>query len=124
MEWFGLAHFSQNWGYAAVSPGIAGTIFGLAFGYNVDSHISHGDTAGLASRMVPGLGRLAPSFRALPSSTAGQCLEGRFCYGESLRLTTAACMMALGLSVYAAWHKSREVTSKVLWDDEEQVEMG
>ncbi|UZJ55249.1 hypothetical protein CBS101457_004569 [Exobasidium rhododendri] len=38
-EWFGLRHFSQNWGIISLSPVLAGNIFNLLFGRIYDSHV-------------------------------------------------------------------------------------
>lgn len=38
-EWFGLRHFSQNWGIISLSPVLAGNIFNLLFGKIYDSHV-------------------------------------------------------------------------------------
>lgn len=38
-EWFGLRHFSQNWGIVSLSPVIAGNTFNLLFGKIYDSHV-------------------------------------------------------------------------------------
>lgn len=38
-EWFGLRHFSQNWGIISLSPVLAGNIFNLLFGKVYDSHV-------------------------------------------------------------------------------------
>ncbi|PWN32787.1 MFS general substrate transporter [Meira miltonrushii] len=38
-EWFGLRHFSQNWGIISLSPVIAGNTFNLLFGKIYDSHV-------------------------------------------------------------------------------------
>lgn len=42
-EWFGLRHFSQNWGIVSLSPVLAGNVFNLLFGKIYDSHVpKHG----------------------------------------------------------------------------------
>ncbi|KAG6840372.1 hypothetical protein C0991_007147, partial [Blastosporella zonata] len=38
LEWFGMAHFSENWGYLSASPIVAGNLFALLFGWNLDAH--------------------------------------------------------------------------------------
>lgn len=58
----------------------------------------------------------------LPS--AHQCLDGRDCYVASLYLTLGACVVALGLSVWAGWRDSRDrrargpevLVEEVVWE--------
>ncbi|KAG9105291.1 hypothetical protein FRC07_009422, partial [Ceratobasidium sp. 392] len=38
IEWFGLAHFSSNWGFVSFAPVISGNLFNLMFGSNLDKH--------------------------------------------------------------------------------------
>jgi len=115
IEWFGLGHFSENWGYVAVAPMIGGNLFSLAFGDNIDKHASQP-----ASSDSPISGRAD-----LPSGQ--QCFDGRDCYVSSLYLTIFACSVALVLSVYAA-RKDRnrmtlddhpKTTTDVIWEEEE-----
>ncbi|KIK95475.1 hypothetical protein PAXRUDRAFT_378249 [Paxillus rubicundulus Ve08.2h10] len=75
IEWFGLAHLSENWGYTALAPLIGGNLFSLMFGRNIDAHAE------------------------LPSEH--QCFDGRECYVDSLKVTMVACVISLGLSVWA-----------------------
>jgi len=114
MEWFGLVHFSQNWGYTAMSPALAGNLFGLAFGRDVDSHVEHRNQA--VSRHPASLSLLSKRF----DPSAEQCSEGRLCYTECLIMTATACTLALALSVFVAWDKSRKpIRAETLWDDDE-----
>ncbi|OSX60721.1 hypothetical protein POSPLADRAFT_1148283 [Postia placenta MAD-698-R-SB12] len=102
IEWFGLPHFSENWGFVSLSPMIGSNIFSIAFGRNLDAH-------------------------APPSSP---CLEGRTCYADSLKLTIAACCVALGLAVYSGWRdrrrqmrialKGAEIAPEVVWEVAEE----
>ncbi|KIJ21223.1 hypothetical protein PAXINDRAFT_107124 [Paxillus involutus ATCC 200175] len=75
IEWFGLAHLSENWGYTSLAPFIGGNFFSLMFGRNLDAHAQ------------------------LPSEH--QCFDGRECYVDSLKVTMVACVVSLGLSVWA-----------------------
>ncbi|KAL1688246.1 major facilitator superfamily domain-containing protein [Schizophyllum commune] len=36
IEWFGMVHFSENWGFISLAPMFAGNLFSLAFGRNLD----------------------------------------------------------------------------------------
>jgi len=77
IEWFGIAHFSENWGLTCLSPLVAGNIFSLVFGRIFDAHSTH-----IAHRM--------------------HCLEGVRCYSASLYMTTFGCLCALILALVAA----------------------
>lgn len=124
---------------------IGGNVFSIAFGRNLDAHAptepaepTSNGTAAL-SAIYP---TLANATRALVAARAGgsvesdashQCLQGRTCYVDSLVLTTAACTLALVLSVYAGWRDYRSEKRRsailnrerhapvpqVVWDAEE-----
>ena len=61
-------------------------------------------------------GRQAPS--------GDQCFAGRECYVSSLYLTTFACLMAVCLSVIAAWKDRKRMIVKpndyeeIIWEEE------
>jgi hypothetical protein len=40
---------------------------------------------------------------------APECDEGRLCYVNSLYITVAACLLALGLSLWAGWRDRRKL---------------
>ncbi|EJD32332.1 hypothetical protein AURDEDRAFT_132169 [Auricularia subglabra TFB-10046 SS5] len=132
IEWFGLGHFSQNWGFTSLSPLLGGNIFSLAFGRNLDAHAPHPDAAtesvlaspASAALLSPPLANVTRLLEGIPIEHAGnkakrwllaraggvsakpdashQCMQGNACYVASLHMTTAACVLALGLSVWAA----------------------
>ncbi|KAG9017659.1 hypothetical protein FRB90_000355 [Tulasnella sp. 427] len=96
IEWFGLNHFSQNWGFVSIAPVIAGNIFSLAFGKNYDAHAAHQDPLPSTTS--------SPTLSArggLPTELL--CYEGKECYVDSLSMTIVACLMAIVLSAYAGW---------------------
>ncbi|KAH7890307.1 major facilitator superfamily domain-containing protein [Phlebopus sp. FC_14] len=105
IDWFGLAHLSENWGYINFATLFGGNVFSLMFGRNLDSHTStRGDEPSMLSP------RHGPSFLPIwPRGMASdrQCLGGRDCYVDSLRVTLVACTVALGLSVWAGIRDSR-----------------
>ncbi|KAI0771714.1 MFS general substrate transporter [Trametes elegans] len=160
IEWFGLPHFSENWGFVSLSPMLGGNIFSLAFGRNLDAHGTDDDASPAAAAIATGSSALATIASTLtsavasatassssPSSTneasptltsgvharagvpsAHHCIVGRECYTDSLRLTTAACVVALALGVYATWRDIRRqrrgaaregLPAVVIWQDEE-----
>jgi len=99
-EWFGLAHFSETLGILTISPLIAGNIFSVAFGKNLDAHES-------------------PHHLLWNNGGKGQCLEGRTCYVDTLYLTIAGCVMSVLLSVWAGWRDHKRIQSTL--DNEECV---
>ncbi|KAF8173863.1 major facilitator superfamily domain-containing protein [Mycena galopus ATCC 62051] len=119
IEFFGLAHFSENWGYLSLSPLVGGNLFSIAFGRNLDAH-EPGETA--ATTAVAAAGAVAGGAR--------QCLEGRSCYVATLGLTGTACFAAILLSALAAWRERRKLLvagagagagarARVVWEDTE-----
>ncbi|KAJ6544289.1 MFS general substrate transporter [Mycena capillaripes] len=85
IEFFGLSHFSENWGFLALSPVVGANLFSIAFGRNLDAH--------------------EPS----EGTVVRQCLEGRTCYVATLSLTGTACFAAILLSALAAWRERRKL---------------
>ncbi|KAG9095268.1 hypothetical protein FS749_010777 [Ceratobasidium sp. UAMH 11750] len=71
IEWFGLGHFSSNWGFVSLAPVVSGNIFNLMFGRNLDKH-----AAKPQSTMPPAFAHV----RGLPSSAELQCYDGKACY--------------------------------------------
>lgn len=99
IDWFGLAHLSENWGYVTLAPLIGGNIFSIMFGRNLDAHTPRGEeenTSHNVTRFVGG-----------EMSEQQRCLMGRECYVSSLRVTLVACMIALALSTWAATRDER-----------------
>ncbi|KAJ7618509.1 major facilitator superfamily domain-containing protein [Roridomyces roridus] len=111
IEFFGLSHFSENWGYLSLSPLVGGNLFSIAFGRNLDAHEPVESTAAVRAVAI-----------------AHQCLEGRSCYVATLGLTSIACFAAILLSGLVAWRERRKLlaagalpgrASRVLWEDTE-----
>ncbi|PCH41731.1 MFS general substrate transporter [Wolfiporia cocos MD-104 SS10] len=120
IEWFGLPHFSENWGFVSLSPVIGSNIFSIAFGRNFDAHAAE-----------PSPSRNAASLLLRAGLPSGQkCLQGRTCYSDSLKLTIGACCAALMLSAYAGWRDYRRQTKitprsavtipEIVWEEEEE----
>lgn len=80
LDWFGMANFSENWGYNLVASIVGCTLFSLVFGKNLDAH----------------------------TPEDSQCREGRMCYVAALYLTSAACFVAILLSLRAGWRDRRK----------------
>ncbi|TFK64184.1 MFS general substrate transporter [Pluteus cervinus] len=131
IEWFGLLHFSENWGYLSSSPVFAGNFFSMIFGKNLDEHaglpgkpdaqppslfsrhVGAASTSAFASKMK----------RWLPFDTIENmvrrdarhlCLQGRQCYVDTLHLTITASIVAMGLSIYAAWRDRQKLMASQL----------
>lgn len=107
---------------------IGGNIFAIAFGQNLDAHapLDPSPSTSLLPSPSPSLIRRG----GLPSDRT--CFEGRACYIDTLKITMAACCLALGLAVFAAWRDWRSLKRKearrgmipvpqteVLWDGRE-----
>ncbi|KAJ7702436.1 major facilitator superfamily domain-containing protein [Mycena rosella] len=115
IEFFGLSHFSENWGFLSLSPMVGGNLFSIAFGRNLDAHEPGESTASTA----------AAAAAAIRAVAAHQCLEGRSCYVATLGLTGTACFAAMLLSALAAWRERRKLIAasaarpRVVWEDTE-----
>jgi len=115
-EWFGMPHFSENWGYLSLSPVLGGNLFSIAFGRNLDAHSpSKNEETTIPRADTP---------------SEPQCLDGRNCYVASLHITITACCLALLLSIWAGWRdrqrnisaalKAKIPSTEVVWEDEEE----
>ncbi|KAK7689991.1 hypothetical protein QCA50_006633 [Cerrena zonata] len=145
IEWFGLPHFSENWGFVSLSPMIGGNIFSIAFGRNLDAHAPSDSAAAPSSSSTSSIvstATAAITSTVISSSTLTtrgglpsdhQCLQGRICYADSLKMTIFACCFALLLALYAGWidrHSVKghgrallpesESETEVLWEEEEE----
>jgi len=99
IDWFGLAHLSENWGYVALAPLAGGNLFSIMFGAILDAHAPKASSYlhTYATRAAVALHELVEE----GMSTGHQCLAGRECYVLSLQITLGACIIALGLSTWA-----------------------
>jgi hypothetical protein len=108
------AHFSENWGYLSLSPMVAGNLFSLAFGRNLDAHDSTRHVV-----LNP------PSTRVY---SPPQCSLGLKCYLDSIYLTMIATFLAILLSIWAGYRDRLKIAmlrktilpsgSEVIWQDE------
>lgn len=111
IEWFGILHFSANYGYMHILP-VAGVLFSVEFGRNLDAH---GEASNVSSRAIS----------SLASEAAPRCHSGRLCYVDTLYLTMASCFLSMVISAWVGWRdwrKSRMVDVAmqrgVEWDAE------
>ena len=112
-----LAHFSENLGYLFLSPIVAGNLFSLLFGRNLDAH---------RTSSPPSLNEHAhPN---VYTTTAPQCLLGLNCYRSTIYLTMFATFLTILLSVWAGYRdwvkieKERKMGVErrdLVWRDEE-----
>ncbi|KAG6917475.1 hypothetical protein DXG01_002452 [Tephrocybe rancida] len=89
LDWFGMPHFSENWGYLAASPIVAGNLFAMVFGHILDAHDKPLRKASLST------------------SVMNTCTLGRECYRDALYLTMGACFLSLLLSIWAGWRDQK-----------------
>ncbi|GBE79045.1 predicted protein [Sparassis crispa] len=135
IEWFGLSHFSENWGFVSLSPMIGSNVLSIAFGRNLDAHVPESETrlnntiTSVASVPVSPFSTASVALPGFGPPSAHQCLDGRSCYVDTLKLTLAACCLGLALAVYAGWRDRRrqhrlglggaEVSPEIVWTEQE-----
>ncbi|CAE7230296.1 unnamed protein product [Rhizoctonia solani] len=121
IEWFGIGHFSGNWGFVSLAPVLSGNLFNLMFGRNLDNR---------AAKSQPAVAHPTRAFvRGLPSSKELLCYDGSACYTDSIRLSLFACVCALAIGTFAAWRdkqrqEPKQSKSGVLWTVEEESPTG
>ncbi|CAE6458669.1 unnamed protein product [Rhizoctonia solani] len=80
IEWFGISHFSGNWGFVSLAPVLSGNLFNLMFGRNLDNRATEPQPATTPSAgMLPMAQYPSPLTEPeneLPSSQASSTLEG------------------------------------------------
>ena len=91
IEFYLSAHFSENWGYLSLSPIVAGNIFSLVFGRNLDARGSPAHDAPIEA---------PPSIDVY---SAPQCLLGLQCYRDTIYLTMITAFIAILLSIWAGY---------------------
>jgi hypothetical protein len=93
------AHFSENWGYLSMSPIVAGNLFSLVFGRNLDAH----DGSSVKSSVIRSAVAAAP-----------QCLEGLECYVNTIYLTSGATFLSVLLSIWAGYRDREKIAASRL----------
>ncbi|EGG08069.1 uncharacterized protein MELLADRAFT_77446 [Melampsora larici-populina 98AG31] len=73
--WFGVDHFTTNFGFLNLAPVFAGQIINLSFGQIYDAH-----------------------YRQNPLPNQLLCMEGQACYRDAFRITIVSCGIALFLA--------------------------
>ncbi|KDN51185.1 hypothetical protein RSAG8_00814, partial [Rhizoctonia solani AG-8 WAC10335] len=120
IEWFGIDHFSGNWGFVSLAPVLSGNLFNLMFGRNLDNR---------AAESQPATAPPTHAIRGLPSSKELLCYDGSACYTDSIRLSLFACFCALIISIFAARRDKQRQESEhsktgILWTVEEEPPSG
>nr|XP_018266005.1 uncharacterized protein I303_02383 [Kwoniella dejecticola CBS 10117]OBR88163.1 hypothetical protein I303_02383 [Kwoniella dejecticola CBS 10117] len=114
LEWFGMKHFSQNWGWVAVAPVLGGNAFNLLFGKVYDSHtigkIGTSDDDGMDGgvdvvEVIRGIFKRDGG--AIPDDGKHDCLVGEECYGTAFKISTIGTLVALALSVWAGFRREK-----------------
>jgi len=125
IEWFGIAHFSENWGFLLLPPMLGGNLFSIAFGRNLDAHSTSTPTMHNSTSNP-----ISPAVLRAEMASEPQCSHGRACYVASLYITTAACCFSLLLSIWAGWMDRRKLVgqagalrrkdvTEVIWEEDE-----
>ncbi|TFK28599.1 MFS general substrate transporter [Coprinopsis marcescibilis] len=106
LEWFGMPHFSENWGFLAMSPMFAGNLFSLAFGYIFDKNEDKMKNTAIRR----GLEMLGHMQRAPNQDNKDiRCSRGLECYVDSIYLTIGATMLAMVLTIWAGWRDKQKI---------------
>lgn len=93
-----LAHFSENWGYLTLAPIVAGNIFSLMFGSNLDAHETH-------PRLPDWKGTVSHHTVTMPP----RCMLGKECYVDTVYVTMVACFVAVLLSFWACLKDRKKI---------------
>lgn len=113
LEWFGMAHFSQNFGTINLAPILGGNLFNLLFGWIYDQH-----TIGRIGMPKSAGESLSTAVAALATRAGGvvdnddqhACLLGEECYGTAFELTTFGCFVALLISLAVGFKRAKEAS--------------
>jgi len=98
LEWFGLPHFSENWGYLFMSPFFSINLLSFLFGQSLDAH---------DDKSVEDL--LPPAFRTY---SAPRCLQGRDCYVDAIYLTIGTTFLSFLLSLWAGYRDNWKAANR------------
>ncbi|RXW15826.1 hypothetical protein EST38_g10027 [Candolleomyces aberdarensis] len=109
LEWFGMPHFSENWGYLSMSPMIAGNLFSILFGWNLDKNEDKMPKHSAPAAVSLGSAVSAITARASLPSAEVRCSRGPECYVDSIYVTIAATFFAVGLSVWAGMRDRKKI---------------
>lgn len=109
LEWFGMAHFSQNFGTINLAPILGGNLFNLLFGWIYDRHtigrIGLPESETLSDGLVDLIKRAGG---VVDNDDQHACLLGEECYGTAFKLTTTGCFVALLISLAVGFKRAKE----------------
>ncbi|WWC67450.1 uncharacterized protein I206_101358 [Kwoniella pini CBS 10737] len=110
LEWFGMRHFSQNWGWVAVAPVLGGNAFNLLFGKVYDSHTI--GKIGTSDELFEGITEVVRKVLkrdggAIPDDGKHDCLVGEECYGIAFKISTIGNLIALALSIWVGIRREK-----------------
>ena len=112
LEWFGMAHFSQNFGTINLAPILGGNLFNLLFGWIYDQHTIGRIGLPEGAKLVDDVTDLVRrSGGVVDNDDQHACLLGEECYGTAFKLTTFGCFIALIISLAVGVKRAKE-TSK------------
>ncbi|GAC96745.1 hypothetical protein PHSY_004329 [Pseudozyma hubeiensis SY62] len=112
-EWFGMQHFSQNYGFVSLSPVVAGNVFNLLFGRIYDGHVPQ-DTSVLTVVMEALRKGKGGNGGDHPASSH-LCMDGEECYRQVFVVTSVGCAVAVVLSLVLIARRARDVPRVVRW---------
>jgi MFS family permease len=105
LEWFGMAHFSQNFGTINLAPILGGNLFNLLFGYVYDSNTIGRIGMPESERLAVNLLKRAGG--AIANDDQHACLLGEACYGTAFKTTTFGCFVALAVSLGVGFKRAK-----------------
>jgi hypothetical protein len=108
LEWFGVAHFSQNFGTINLAPILGGNLFNLLFGYVYDSNTIGRVGMPESEKMADGMAMLVRGGGTVANDDQHACLLGEACYGAAFKMTTVGCFIALAISLAAGFKRARD----------------
>jgi len=109
LEWFGIAHFSQNYGWICVAPVIGGNSFNIVFGRVYDSNTVGRIGLPATANLTRGLAALIKrAGTVLTDDDQHACLLGEKCYATAFRISGFACFIALLCSIAIGVKRERD----------------
>lgn len=108
LEWFGMAHFSQNFGTINLAPILGGNLFNLLFGYVYDSNTIGRIGMPETEKLGDVVRMLVRSGGTIANDDQHACLLGERCYGTAFKMTTFGCFIALAVSLAAGFKRAKD----------------
>lgn len=113
-EWFGMKHFSQNYGFVSLSPVVAGNIFNLLFGRIYDSHVpSDATMLRVIGDAVAAMRKDKHQHHDDHSVARHLCMDGEECYRQVFIITSVGCGVAMVVSLVLIARRASSLPSFV-----------